>query len=286
MAWAWRWTWLWIACCASLPLWGQQANGLILHRADSLAQAGQPLLALHEMDRFTFYGGRLDAQHEQLRASCLFQAGRLRESINAWLAIGQRMAPSPTADSAYLSAAVAAHLLGAHAECISHLERFSPASRDPDNYLGATLLKAVAMNAQGKFKEGQALMHTLSGLTQMQLASIDSAYRRPLRFRPHRQDVALAMSVILPGSGQAYAGKPFDGFISLVLTGGTAGLGVYSFTQGHYFFTFITCVLLFQRFYEGGARYAMKLAQQRTEDRKVQRIKAINGYLLEGFMPD
>lgn len=256
-------------------------TGAILAKADSLMQVGEHRLALHEYERYNHYHPQQQFRVMSHEADCHFMLQEYRSAIRSWQgAAALRETGKPQKDSALFAAAVAAFMLEEYSESLGFLETVSPAARDSSNYLGCTLMKCIVLNAQGRFEEGKQKLLLIAGRDAHSIALMDSVYRKALRYHPHSPGFAVVLSLVVPGAGQVYAGKPLDGLLSLGLTGGSAALGTYSFVQGHYFFTFITCLLLLEKFYTGGARYAANLARQRSEDRLVKKVKGLNDTIL------
>jgi len=91
---------------------------------------------------------------------------------------------------------------------------------------------------------------------------------------------ARILSMIVPGSGQAYAGYPFDGFISFglhVIALGGAGL---AFTQGLYITGWIGGFGVLQKLYFGGNHRAADLAEQKNQLNKENFIQPASSFLI------
>lgn len=88
------------------------------------------------------------------------------------------------------------------------------------------------------------------------------------------------LSLLLPGLGQTYAGKPWRGLSSLLIGGGLVTFTVISFQQGFIFSPVFTGITLFLRFYAGGARYAHKLAEDKNERLILEYKKEIRDLIL------
>jgi TM2 domain-containing membrane protein YozV len=86
---------------------------------------------------------------------------------------------------------------------------------------------------------------------------------------------AEALSFLLPGSGQWYAGSPGRGLVSTALTVTAVWFAIHQFTNGFFFSGAYTGVGLFYLFYWGGARYAVKLAEARNQKQKDALLAAL-----------
>jgi TM2 domain-containing membrane protein YozV len=91
---------------------------------------------------------------------------------------------------------------------------------------------------------------------------------------------ALFLSLLLPGLGQTYAGKPGRGISSLLLTGAAVTYGVLSATQGLWLTTLFTGFTYTLRFYSGGTRYAMKLVHAKNDKIKREYKNALRDHVL------
>jgi len=87
---------------------------------------------------------------------------------------------------------------------------------------------------------------------------------------PHR---AALLSMIIPGSGQMYAGSWGSGLFNLAIHLATMGGAVAGFTQGYYVTAWLGGLGLFQRFYQGGVRRAEELCEMKNR-------QLVNDYLL------
>ncbi|TND08613.1 MAG: hypothetical protein FD123_2117 [Bacteroidetes bacterium] len=73
---------------------------------------------------------------------------------------------------------------------------------------------------------------------------------------------ARRLSIIVPGLGQVYAGKPIRGLTSFILVTGSLAYGAWTVLDGYYISGTATGLGLAARFYSGGVRYAGKLADE------------------------
>lgn len=258
----------------------------IRSRARMHASAGEWTLAIHEYQRLIFLGGTAAGPRDyyQLADCQMAVEGFEAAAKNYRLVFRSGKTPAALRDSAALRSAFSSYLGGLHGEALTLLKEQENGWQDGQLAREAGLLRALILNEAGDFAGGAAELKKWFADAPETLARIDSVYAKPLKFRPKKPGMALFLSVVVPGSGQAYAGRPGDGLLSLGLAGGTAALGVFSFLQGHYAFAFLTCLPLFQKFYEGGARYAMKRAEQWNENRKTTYVKSVNQFILQHLL--
>jgi tetratricopeptide (TPR) repeat protein len=93
--------------------------------------------------------------------------------------------------------------------------------------------------------------------------------------RPLDPEAARLMSYLLPGSGQAYAGDPFEGLNSLLVTGAAGALVVWAVVSGAYFDAATAAWFVFARFYTGSPYHGARLATERNESRKQMISRAV-----------
>lgn len=243
--------------------------------------------AQHEWHRLFFYAG---AQRQPADVMALADCYMALEAPD--LAIEQyrnayRLSAKGAAlrDTAVLRSALAALLAERHSDGIAYLQEHAQSWTNPFLRREGAILQAMLHNYRGEFDKSYAVLSGEYRDSEGLATEIDSAYAKPIKYKPKKAATALALSVIVPGSGQAYGGVPGDGLLSFVMVGGTATVGVFSFMQGHYFFTFLTCLPYFQKFYEGGARYAMKRAGQWNENRKTAIAIRLNDWMITNLAP-
>jgi tetratricopeptide (TPR) repeat protein len=79
---------------------------------------------------------------------------------------------------------------------------------------------------------------------------------------------AWLMSILLPGSGQIYAGKTEDGINSLLLTGAWAALTITTYKIYGPFHALVTAFPWFLRYYTGGVGNAAAMTLQMQKERR------------------
>ena len=101
-----------------------------------------------------------------------------------------------------------------------------------------------------------------SGAGQLELAA-RQGYRLPRR----SPGLARTMSLFLPGSGQAYAGRPWNGLLSLLLNATAGYLTVDAFRDDRHLDGSLLLTLVWSRFYLGGLHNAGRYAEQSNRQR-------------------
>jgi len=88
--------------------------------------------------------------------------------------------------------------------------------------------------------------------------------RRPLRLKNPRTARFLSL---LPGLGEAYAGRPLFGLWAFAVNAGDTYLVVNAVLRGHYVDAFLVYTFLWQRFYSGSMANASRFAREYNERR-------------------
>lgn len=104
--------------------------------------------------------------------------------------------------------------------------------------------------------------------------TIEQLFTKVRRIRTNPK-TARILSMILPGSGQIYAGDWRNGVNSLLISGGLL-FAFYSVGQSTTFYESLLVVFpWFHRYYKGGFEAAEKIAAQRRKDRQSQKYQEI-----------
>lgn len=81
-----------------------------------------------------------------------------------------------------------------------------------------------------------------------------------------KEERAFNLSLVVPGSGQIYAGHFFRGLTSMGLQGVLFTYGVQGIQRRYFFTQALPSIGIFQGFYFGGAEYARELTVKRNEE--------------------
>jgi tetratricopeptide (TPR) repeat protein len=111
----------------------------------------------------------------------------------------------------------------------------------------------------------------------------DAAVRSGARGR-RNATVATILSFVLPGSGEAYAGRPALGLLSLGVTGGAAVGTYFAARSGDWVTATVLFTTLFLRFYNGSHTNAADLVTTGNESRARNRARDLA--VQHGLAPD
>lgn len=256
-----------------------QTDALAL--ADSLAAAGQYDHARHEYARWLYFADEPDAA-----ARVLSQLGQLEERLGQYEAARaayERVIQSASEDSLRRSAifryGFCSFLLDKYAE--GHFYLQTAVAFDTSDVWGrrAAWLDALCLVGMEAYEPARALVRDLYAYDCETSFRLEMAFADAARTR-YLSDSRAQWLSILPGLGLLYVGSFKDAVVSVGLTGGLMAVGVIAVLNQHYIFAVLSCVLLAQRFYEGGARLAGKLAEQRNVARRYAVRKSLQLELL------
>jgi len=98
--------------------------------------------------------------------------------------------------------------------------------------------------------------------------------------KPRNPRTARILSMIIPGSGQAYAGYPGDGFISFGLHALALGGAGLAFVHGFYVTGWIGGLGLLQKLYFGGNQRAAHLAEEKNRLNREKFVQPAIAFLI------
>ena len=131
---------------------------------------------------------------------------------------------------------------------------------------GLLTLKILCYNQLFKFNMAEKTIHQLAGLSDtsdsLKYTNLLKYYEKAPRFK--NPETAKHLS-ILPGLGQVYCGKVFEGGLSFLLNASALGFGAWEVYSGYYLTGYVVGVTLLQKFHSGGQHRAELLAKQVNE---------------------
>lgn len=161
--------------------------------------------------------------------------------------------------------ALCAYLNKSYAEVVSFTAQTKYFVKDSTISNKILFLEILSLNELKRWTEAKKVFYRYALHNNISAKIVDSLYLFEKNPKLKKPEKAQLYSSIIPGWGQLYAGYPIKGATSLVLQAGALGFGVYSFWHKYYISGFFTGVGLFNLFYQGGGRYAYKLAEQKNE---------------------
>jgi hypothetical protein len=261
MKWKTRSLWIFVFLCSRL--WAGNPETII---ADSLFRSGSWANAALEYERVVF-----NSKDSSLIQYALMQKGfcykaqqNFSEAFYAFKRVPKPGLPDFLLSRLYYETVVSGYLAGniyAAQIALTELDYYVKDSIAKKETLFLHVLVLTELErweeAAVKFEEYARYRNFKSDTVELVRRAEDLELKSP--------DKAGYLSLIIPGLGQTYAGKPWRGLSSLLITGGLTAFTVIGFQQGFIFSPVFTGIGLFLRFYAGGARYAHKLAEEKNK---------------------
>ncbi len=143
-------------------------------------------------------------------------------------------------------------------------------------------LKALCHNQLFQFDEGERTLIQLQQLVPEEQAILYAKAIKKYEDTPKYKDPEKARHLsLLPGLGQVYTGKVFEGGISFLLNASALGFGAWQVYSGYYFTGYVVGVTLLQKFHSGGQHRAELLAVQKNRKNILEFNTEITTTLLE-----
>ncbi len=259
-----------IFLCATFFISVAQPVGPLFRKADSLFGKGEYFPASVEYARISFnHPDGSDYSMALLkRARCLKYLGRYNEAVN----VLHRINPSGLSDSMHYlvmyETAVNAFLDKDYQEAEAQFKQMDFFIHDSTLTQPALYFRVLTMNELRKWEEAELYFTQLTRLENINqqdttVCAILDLYHEQV---PKMKDAEKAglMSSFIPGLGQMYAGYPGEAMLSFGLNAICLAGGAYLIYQKYYLTGWLAGLGLLGRFYQGGSRRAMDLAEKRN----------------------
>ena len=242
-----------IAAKVLLQAASAQTLPLVLQQADSLLGRGDYYAALKLYDRVLFFDDSAYAfnSYEKI-AQCYFINGQYEKAATYFGIAGKGARGDSLALSNFEKRTISL-ILG---------EQFLTAREEllemPESYLQTQegiLLMALTMYGN---QETEAAFMEFSKLKNLKSRNREIIRLKKRLERAERKNpkTAKILSMIIPGSGQIYAGDWRNGLNSLLLTGGLMTLGIYTISAAGFIDGIVMVGPWYQRYYTGGFKRA------------------------------
>lgn len=245
--------------------------------ADSLFAAGDFALARVAFERNVFEG-QLVTESLLKKSWCFKAESRFDEAYQTLQRINYGDEKVETQASVLYEMALNGHLSGKNDIATGHLAELHYIQNDSVS-LNALIVEILALNELGRWNEAKLVYEKYLARTNSYESS--DVYNDIVHKKRKSPKLAQGLSMIVPGSGQIYAGYPLRGLFSTSVNGGLVAYAVYSFTNAYYLSGAFTGVGLVFLFYNGGALYATKLAEKKNAQRAASFNQKIRERLLE-----
>ncbi|MFQ5904990.1 MAG: tol-pal system YbgF family protein [bacterium] len=243
---------------------GQSSSGL----ARALFEERDYYRAITEYKRLSFFSvGTQEKRRASFRiGECYRRSGRWEKALPHLLDGARFRAPDPLTDSCIVSLAKSYIELGSYRAAREMLD--SLGSR---NVPTRVTLVGWSYLMEGDFRNARTSFLSVSNSSSASCLAELSAEGERIPMKSAR--VAGAMSALIPGSGQVYAGACKQGFISFLLHGVMGYLLYKSVKAERYFEAAVTLYTGLSRFYVGNIMAASRLAREKNERERLLLIE-------------
>ncbi len=239
-------------------------------KADSLFAAGNYLYAGLEYERVVFL-----TKDAKLKDDCLLKKGYCHKAAGEYADASRtfsRIEKSGKTDSLiFLSryeSALCSFLAGNTSFAEGELHRMKEEIKDTLLRNESLYLEVILLTELEKWELAEQKYLQYCRVKKIDPSAFNLIHSKDdLKLKSEKK--ALILSLVLPGLGQVYAGKPWRGLSSLLLTGAAVTYGVFSISQGLWFTTFLSGMTFTMRFYAGGAKYARTSVKAYNEQKKI-----------------
>lgn len=119
------------------------------------------------------------------------------------------------------------------------------------------VLNIISLNELQQWAEANSLWNTFLTKNRLQDTLVNKLYTKVPQFKSEKR--ANTYSAIIPGLGQIYAGKPFEGVASFLFQSGSLFLGIKWWSLGYKIASISIGGSTFSAFYDGGKKRAKML---------------------------
>lgn len=224
------------------------SDKLELHFADKLFEEGKYRNALIEYERLNFFVPDLYYQYQI--GLCYERLGKLKKAAMIFDELGDP----------------AQHDL---VRIYIKLGEYSLARFVCENMESGGELIGWLYILEGRWDDGAQVFGALK------MSSLESATLGGKELTYKSEPLAHLLSGFIPGMGEIYAGKLWDGVFTFLFNTIIGGLAVKSFKANKYLDGGLITIFLWNRFYWGGVENAIMSARKYNKDLKAQYIKSL-----------
>jgi len=258
-----------IFLCVTFSIKAQQKIDPQWGKADSLLQAHQYMASLVEYERIVFQSNDAGIKKQAIfKKAMVYKAMRSYEKTEEELnRIGIRNPNDTLFPLKAYEMAFAQYMTGNYQAALSTIETYGVMISGEHQVMpGLLTLKILCYNQLFKFDRAESTIRQLAGLSNthdsLNYTSLLTYYEKA----PHYKNPETAKHLsILPGLGQVYCGKVFEGGLSFLLNASALSFGAWEVYSGYYFTGYVVGVTLLQKFHTGGQHRAELLARQVNE---------------------
>lgn len=257
-----------------LPAFSQGMSATY-HLADDLRNNQQYEDALFHYQRVLYFseGPFREACHLGI-AECYANAGNIEKSLQHYDQAYYHANTDSQANEIMLSKASANLLNGRYTHAMIDLYNVHPSDSSMQSRLH--FYTGIAFFGNGQYDSAQVRFRkVLPADDTLGRRSIDSLFELNEKYHRLNPKTARIMSMIIPGSGQLYAGNVKEALNSFTITFGFAYLAINTSVRISIVDGLISVFPWFFRYYMGGYNNAAEIAKKKTKEREAQIYQSI-----------
>ncbi len=241
------------------------------YRADSFYNVKNYSKALLDCERIIFlskdYSNKRRALY--LQSNCYKQTGEYDKSVNCLKLISSRGLDKEDVFKLYYDIAKFAYMAKYYEESAAQflkLEALDSVKSYSDNCF---LLRILILNEFARWDSAKFLIKKSDFFSSEKKSELIDIYNnKPKIYNKNRIEW---YSRIIPGSGQAIIGKPFEGIASFLLCATSLSFGIYNVYYSYYFTGYFLGAGFLNGFYYGGIR-RLDLLVENENQRRIQKL--------------
>ncbi len=244
---------------------------------------GEYFHASIEFERAVFYQTDLVkiAYSQYYKSLCYKNMGQTERALDQLQSINVFKLPDTLFFKIKYEQALNNFLSGNHTQSIWNINDIKSRINDSLLLIQIVPLNILCLNADRNWEEAGRLLRYLIKVSTADsvkraevLREADSQYlkRNLPEFRSEKK--AETLSRFVPGSGQIYCGKVFEGSFNFLMNASLLGFSLYEFYTKYYFAGYVAGLTLFNKTYHGGMHRASYLAREKNNE-------SISGFNME-----
>lgn len=225
-----------------------------------------------EYERIAYLSDDLKTRQKAIFEKALIfkERGDYSKAVNTIERINIRNAKDPLFAKKAYQQALCQYMAGSYQDAIGTIDLYnSMLAGDIQLKQKLLKLKIFSYNHLFEFQKARETLDELKKHADADFPSsrIESLYDEAPNYKNPEKAKYLS---ILPGLGQAYSGKIFEGSINFLLNASALGFGVWQVYSGYYFTGYVVGVTLLQKFHSGGQHRAQILAEEKNRENALE----------------
>lgn len=235
---------------------------------------GEYFYASVEFERDIFYQTDLVriAYSQYYKALCYKKTGDIERALDQLGSINVLKLPDTLFCKIKYEEALCNFISGSHTQSLWNINDIKSRTNDSLLLVKILPLNILCLNADRAWEEANSLFRYLINVSSLDsveravlLREVDSLYLKSELPEYRSEKKAETLSRFIPGSGQIYCGKVFEGSFNFLMNASLLGFSLYEFYTKYYFAGYVVGLTLFNKTYHGGMHRASFLANERNK---------------------